>query len=243
MLENIRIIMIETSHPGNIGSAARAMKTMGLSDLRLVKPQRFPASEANIMACHADDVLENAKVVETLDEALEGCHFVLGTSARKRYLDWPLHTPRNAAEKAAEFVNSDMQAAIVFGREKNGLINEELEKCHAHVHIPTNPDYQSLNLSQAVQILSYEMRLACTEAVPYKPKDKLATPLQMEGLFESMEKACLELGFLDPKAPRKVLPRLKRLFQRYECENIEANILRGIFEMVQTKCGSKDKTE
>lgn len=240
MLDNIRIILVETSHPGNIGSAARAMKTMGLSRLVLVRPEKFPAADANIMACHADDILDSALVVDSLAEAIDGCHFVLGTSARKRYLDWPLHTPRVAAEKAAEFINSGMEAAIVFGRERNGLINEELEMCHAHVHIPANPDYQSLNLAQAVQILSYEMRLACTAETVYQPKDKLATPHQMTGLFEAMEKACTDLGFLDPRAPRKVMPRMKRLFQRYEMENTEANILRGIFEGVIDEFSKKN---
>lgn len=239
MLENIRVVLVETSHAGNIGSAARAMKTMGLSDLVLVKPQKFPAGDAYVMACHADDILDNAKVVDTLDEAIAGCDYILGTSARKRYLDWPLHTPRLAAEKAAEYINSDMKAAIIFGREKNGLINEELERCHAHVHIPTNPDYQSLNLSQAVQILSYEMRLACTSQEPYKAKDKLATPEQMEGLFTSLEQACLELKFLNPKAPRKLMPRLRRMFQRYECEAVEANIWRGICETIVEKLSNK----
>lgn len=232
MLENIRVILVETSHPGNIGSTARAMKTMGLSDLVLVNPVHEIDGQAVAMAANADDVLQNCKIVTSLDEALEGCHLVMGTSARKRYLDWPLVSPREAAEQANDTVRSDMKVAIMFGRERNGLINEELERCNVHIHIPTNPDYQSLNLSQAVQLISYEMRVAVVGADKHQPKDQLATPDQIERFFAAYEQALLQMKCLNPNAPRKLMPRLKRLFLRAQLEEIEVNILRGITEQM-----------
>lgn len=230
MLENIRIILIETSHPGNIGSTARAMKTMGLSDLVLVNPAHEIDGLSVAMAAHADDLLRDCKIVDSLDEALEGCHLIMGTSARKRYLDWPLITPREAAAKANDTIRSDMKVAVLFGRERNGLINTELERCNMHIHIPTNPDYQSLNLSQAVQLISYEMRVAIEGVEEYQPKDKLASSEQVEQFFTAYEKALLQMKCLNPKAPRKLMPRLKRLFLRAEMEDTEVNILRGITE-------------
>lgn len=232
MLNNIRIIMIETSHPGNIGSTARAMKTMGLTDLVLVNPLCEIDGQAVAMSCNATDVLQNCRIVNTLEEALEDRHLVFGTSARKRYLDWPLIDPREAAKRANDAVRSDMNVAVLFGRERNGLQNEELEQCHAHLFIPTNPDYTSLNLSQAVQIIAYEMRVGILGGEEYEPKDQLATPDQVQRFFDAYEEALLKMGCLDPRAPRKLMPRVKRIFQRAVLEEKEVNILRGITEQM-----------
>lgn len=236
-LNNIRVVLIETSHSGNIGATARAMKNMGLSDLVLVNPIEKITGQEVAMASNALDLLDQARRVETLDDAISDCHLVLGTSARKRYLDWPLMTPRDAAQEACAVLNSDlnMKVAVLFGRERNGLLNEELEKCQAHIHIPTNPDYSSLNLAQAVQIIAYELRLACLDEQSYVPKDLLATPVQLEGFYQAVEETLLTMGFLDPKAPRKLMPRLRRLFQRVQMESVEVNIMRGIFEEMKRK--------
>ncbi len=235
MLSSIRIVLIETSHSGNIGATARAMKTMGLSDLVLVNPLDNVPGQERAMASNAVDIFENARRVETLDQAISDCHLVLGTSARKRYLDWPLITPREAASEANAMIHSGMKVAVLFGREKNGLLNQELEKCQAHVYIPANPDYSSLNLAQAVQIIGYEMRLACLGSEPYEPRDLLATPVQLEGFYGAIEQALLALEFLDPKAPRKLMPRVKRLFQRVKMEAVEVNLMRGVFEEIKKK--------
>jgi len=234
-LNQIRIILIETTHSGNIGSTARAMKTMGLSDLVLVNPQDEIDDQARALSSNALDVLDNAKIVKTLGEAIADCDLILGTSARKRYLDWPLITPREAAEKSKDIIFSGMKVGIIFGRERNGLINEELERCHMHVHIPTNPDYSSLNLAQAVQLISYEMRLSLLDPKIPSPKDQLAKPENLEGFYGCLEEVLLDIGFLDPKAPRKLMPRLRRLFQRVVLEETELNILRGIFEEIKKK--------
>jgi len=235
MLNALRIILIETSHSRNIGATARAMKTMGLSDLILVNPQEGIDDQARAMSSNAVDVLESAKIVGSLKEAIADCHYVLGTSARKRYLDWPLITPREAACEANHFVKSNMKVAVIFGRERNGLINEELEQCHAHVHIPANPEYLSLNLAQAVQLIAYELRLAILGSEKYRPKELLASPAQLEGFYNAVEEALLKLNFLEAKAPRKLMPRLRRLFQRVALEEVEVNILRGIFEEIKRK--------
>ena len=159
MLENIRIVLMNTSHPGNIGSVARAMKTMGLTDLCLVSPLQFPDPKADEMASNAVDVLAQATVVETLEDAIADCALVVGTSARTRKIPWPLLAPRAMAEKVREEAPTN-QIAIVFGREQSGLSNEELERCHLHVNIPANPEYSSLNLGAAVQVIAYELRVA-----------------------------------------------------------------------------------
>ena len=239
-LNSVRIILVETSHPGNVGAVARAMKTMGLTNLILVNPKDPKVNfnpEAIAMASNAIDVLEAAQIVASLELAIADCHYILGTSARRRYLDWPLMTPREASAQVVNYVESKMQVAILFGRERNGLENYELERCHAHVYIPANPEYSSLNLAQAVQLVAYEMRLALLSEAEfaYTPKDPLALPGQLEGFYTAVEEVLLKIKFLDPKAPRKLMPRLKRLFQRFCLEEVEVKMLRGIFEELKKR--------
>lgn len=230
MLENIKIVLVNTSHPGNIGSAARAMKTMGLSKLWLVAPLDFPHEKATALASGAVDVLEQATVVDCLQEAIADCHLVVGTSSRSRTIPWPQLTPRELGEQAFQ-ESRHTQVAIVFGREQTGLTNEELHLCHFHVHIPSNPDYSSLNLAAAVQVLAYEVRVASESKNRTEEKRdfEFATAEDMEGFYQHLEEAMLEIRFLNPKAPRQLMPRLRRLFHRARLDVMEMNILRGIF--------------
>ncbi|QBF25264.1 tRNA (cytosine(32)/uridine(32)-2'-O)-methyltransferase TrmJ [Pseudomonas tructae] len=239
MLQNIRVVLVNTSHPGNIGGAARAMKNMGLSRLVLVDPQHFPSPEADARASGADDVLAGAQVVATLEEALVGCNLVLGTSARERRIPWPLVDPRECASKVIEHAAQGEEIALVFGREHAGLTNEELQRCHFHVHIPSNPDFSSLNLGAAVQVLAYEVRMAWLalegQASPTETVDsgELATMDEMELFYEHLEKTLVDIGFLDPQKPKHLMPRLRRLYGRSSVDRSELNILRGILTETQ----------
>lgn len=234
MLDQIRIVMVNTSHPGNIGSAARAMKTMGLSELYLVAPEQFPHPKADEMSSSAVDILANAVVVETLLEAVADCTLVVGTSARSRKIPWPLLMPREMAVKVAgEPANS--HTAIVFGRERSGLTNEELQACHLHIQIPANPDYSSLNVAAAVQIVAYELRMASLNETSY-PEEwdyRLASAGEMELFFKHLEEVLIELEFLKMNAPRKLMTRLRRFFLRARPDVMEMNILRGILSSVE----------
>jgi len=235
-LDNVHIVLVETSHPGNIGAAARAMKTMGLSSLRLVRPRYFPSAEASTRASSATDVLAAAQVFESLDDALADCGHVLGASARMRSLPWPLVGAREGAGIAAEYA-SRTPVAVVFGRERNGLSNEELERCHQLVNIPANPEYSSLNLAASVQIMAYELRM--TGDVPPLPSDSDSPPAsgrEMEDLYRHLQETMLQTGFLDPKAPRLLMRRMRRMFNRARLEQVEVNILRGLLGAAQ---GSK----
>lgn len=252
MLQHIRIVLINTSHPGNIGSAARAMKTMGLTDLVLVDPVDFtpgvPSVHADAMASGADDILANATVVETLEEAVADVSVVLGTSARSRHIPWPLMHPRQAAGKAMEVLANKEGAtgqkiALVFGRERTGLTNEELAQCQVHIHIPTNEEYSSLNVASAVQVLGYEMRMAILAhqgvlEAEYSGQwgvewdNELANQQEMNGFIQHLEQTLVEIDFLDPNNPRQLMPRMRRLFQRAMPDKIEVNILRGILNKV-----------
>lgn len=230
-MKSIHIILVQTSHPGNIGSVARAMKTMGLSKLRLVQPKYFPHEQATALASDAVDVLENAEVYDDLKSAIADCHFVVGTSARTRYLDWPLLTAREAAARVV--AESSQSVAIVFGREQSGLTNEELQCCHAHLQIPANPNYSSLNLAAAVQVVAYEVFCTSLSKAPKKKAEMLATHEEVELLLTHLEKTLIDIEFLDPKNPRMLMPRLRRLFNRAELEKTEVNILRGILAALQ----------
>jgi len=233
MLEKIRIILIQTSHPGNIGSAARAMKTMGLTDLYLVSPLQFPHVKANEMASGALDILANAKVVDTMDKAMEGCDLICGTSARSRSLAWPLLTPRALADKI-RLAPSYHSIGIIFGRENSGLTNEELQRCHFHVQIPSHPDYGSLNLGAAVQVIAYELRVASLmKATLGIQEEKYAVAQELQLFYEHLERVLVALDFLNPEAPKRLLPRLRRLFNRAEPDFTEINILRGILTAVE----------
>jgi len=233
-LNSIRVVLLETSHPGNIGASARAMKTMGLSNLYLVSPRTFPDKRAIEMAAGADDVLEQAVVVSSLKEALHGCQLVFMTSARPRELDLPGLTPALAATRMSDMPD-EAEIALVFGRERTGLTNDELLHGHYHVEIPTNPAYSSLNLGQAVQIIAYEVAkhvLVPTHELLPRKQEALATSDQVEQMYEHLEGVLRKIDFLKPSNPKHVMHRLRRLFNRAKLEVTEVNILRGILKQV-----------
>ena len=236
MLNNIRIVLVETTHPGNIGAAARAMKNMGLTRLYLVKPQRYPSHEASARAAGADDVLAQARLCDSLDQALEGCGMVFGASARSRSIPWPQLDPREAAGRAVQTgVGGDV--AFVFGREHAGLSNLELDRCNYLVTIPTNPEFASLNVAAAVQVLSYELRVAAQDATPTPAlNEPLASAEERERFYRHLEQVLLDLEFLNPANPKHLMRRLRRLFNRVELDCNEVNILRGILTAVE-RCG------
>jgi len=231
MLSNIRIVLVETSHPGNIGAAARAMKTMGLSQLCLVRPAAYPCAEATARASGADDVLAGAQVVDTLEEALVDTRLVIASSARLRTRRWPQLGTREAASRAmAEAAVGEV--ALVFGRERTGLTNDELDHAHYLVTIPSNPDYSSLNLAAAVQVLAYELRMAVGETAVApasdEPGEEPAGADDVERFYAHLQETLVVLAFLDPDNPRHLMRRLRRLFNRVRLTQNEINILRGI---------------
>ena len=236
MVNQIRIVLCHTTHPGNIGAAARAMKTMGLTELVLVKPRYFPHADATARASGADDVLSQARVVDDLAEAIGDCQLVLGTSARLRSISLPQFGAREAARKAVEVADQE-HVALLFGQERSGLTNEEMASCHALVHVPVNPDYGSLNLGAAVQILSYEVRMARVELgqlmVPEMATHVAAPQAMLEGFIEHLETVLRQIEFLDPNQSKTMMQRLRRLFQRAAPEQHEIHILRGILSAIQ----------
>ena len=240
--ENLRIVLVGTQHPGNIGSAARAMKTMGLSALHLVAPERFPDPEAVALAAGADDLLAAAPVHGELVDALAGCRLVIGTSARRRTVPLPEFSPREAARELVKAA-AEGPVALLFGRERTGLENEELQRCHASVCIPTDPGFASLNLAAAVQVLAYELRLAVLDAaggqlpvgrpVPAEKAEPPATADELERLFEHLGQALDDIDFHKGRAPEMVMARLRRLYLRAGLDSREVKILRGILSEAQ----------
>lgn len=230
---HIRIVLMNTTHPGNIGAAARAMKNMGLSRLYLVEPKRFPAPEAEWLAAGAGDVLRSAVVVPTLPDAIGDCHLVVGTSARERNIPWPLFIARDsAAQLVAEPPATEI--AVVFGREDRGLTNEELRLCHHHVYIPSSEKYSALNVSAAVQVICYELRMAWLATNPsaapvLKGWDIPPANLQdMEHFFAHLDRVLGDLGFIDEANPRQTSTRMRRLFSRLRPDQMELSMLRGV---------------
>ncbi|HWP94513.1 MAG TPA: RNA methyltransferase [Gammaproteobacteria bacterium] len=236
MTDAVCIVLVGTTHPGNIGACARAMKNMGLGDLRLVAPARFPDPEASARAAGAEDVLARASVHATLEEAVADCTLVIGTSARRRALTWPELEPRACAERIRALPETN-RAAIVFGRERTGLTNEELDRCAFLTVIPANPEYNSLNLAAAVQIIAYELFVAGRHAAAPRERDLdgegLATAEEMEGFYAHLERVLAASGFLDPANPRHLLRRLRRLFGRAQPDRNELNILRGMLAAIE----------
>ncbi|KTC85693.1 MULTISPECIES: RNA methyltransferase [Legionella] len=232
---SIRVVLVATSHPGNIGSAARAMKTMGLHHLYLVSPKSFPDQKAYEMAAGADDVLNDVRVMTSLDEALKGCELVLATSARPRGIALPGLTPAGCAELVCKQPDNT-EIAIVFGREHAGLTNEELLRSNYHVNIPSNPEYSSLNLAQAVQIIAYELRMKLLSPVAEVGlrQDRQATMEEIEQFYAHLNEVMVAIEFLKPTNPTKRLQqRIRRLFNRTQLEHMEISILRGILSQVQ----------
>lgn len=249
-LSHVRIVMVNTTLPANIGSALRAMKTMGLCKLVLVAPKTYPHPDITALAAGASDLIEQIEIVDTLEQAIQDCHLVFGTSARSRTIPWPLLDARPAAEKSMQAVVQQQQdVAIVFGREDRGLTNEELALANYHVTIPVNSDYGVLNVAQAIQVICYEMRMATLQWVDKTESsheqmpvtatqsmqwdEPLVTHAQMEQFYPHIEKMLQDIEFLDPKNPRLLPLRLRRLFGRIQLDRMEYHLLRGIFSRVQ----------
>ena len=265
-LSHVRIVMVNTTLPANIGSALRAMKTMGLCKLVLVSPKTYPHPDIDALAAGATDLIDQIEIVETLEDAIKDCHIVFGTSARSRTIPWPLLDARPAAQKSMKAVLQEQQEiAVIFGREDRGLTNEELALANFHVTIPVNTEYGVLNVAQAIQIICYEMRMAATELMEHQVDDKatmkvteddamewdepLVTHEQMEQFYPHIQKMLEEIEFLDPKNPRLLPLRLRRLFGRIQLDRMEYHLLRGIFSRVQAlnkgtwKKSSTDQTK
>ena len=231
---SISIVLAGTSHPGNIGSAARAMKTMGLTDLRLVAPERYPAAEATAMAAGADDVLASASVHATMDEAVADCGLIVGTTARARHLPWRIVEPREAAREVVAAAR-DGRVAVLFGAERTGLTNEDIERCQLLVSIPTGSSYGSLNLAMAVQVIAYELLLAGRDehAAALSRGVPLASAVEMEKFYRHLAAVMDEVGFRDRNGDGHLMSRVRRLFNRAVLDQNEVNILRGILTAVQ----------
>lgn len=242
---NIRVVLVEPSHPGNIGAAARAMKTMSMQRLYLVKPKLFPHAEATARASGAHDVLSDAVCCDSLEDALHGCALVFACSARQRSLSWPQLNPRQCAYMMVSKYRN-LELALVFGREQSGLSNEELDLCHYLVYIPSNPVYNSLNLAAAVQILNYELYVASEsenrsqEADILTPaEDRIAEFESVERLYDHLEETLIALEFLDPANPKYLMRRLRRLFNRTRLTRKEVNILRGMLTATLRKISQR----
>lgn len=234
-LENFRVVLSHTSHPGNIGSTARAMKTMGFRHLYLVNPKEFPSDTARSLASNADDLLEEAIVVNSLEEALQGTTLQVAMTARRRELTQPLQTPRQLVPELLSHAHQNHQIALVFGTEMSGLTVDEVGLCNRLVTIPTNPDYSSLNLSQAVQVLCYELRATLLDDVSHLAEvPNIASHEYIELFYQHLEQALIGIGFLNPAHPKRLMPRLRRLFSRVGLEREEVDILRGILRAAET---------
>lgn len=236
-LGRVRVVLVNTNHPGNIGAAARALKNMGLHRLYLVAPKEYPAERAVWRAANAVDVLDQAVVVNSLDEAIADCGLVIGTSARERTIPWPLLNPRECGEQAW-MESASHEVALVFGREDRGLTNGELQKCTCHVHIPANPDYSSLNLAAAVQVLTYEVRMSAlgehgSQSTAQSWDVPPAKAADLELYYQHLEQALVDLDFHDRDNPRQTMARLRRLFNRIRPDRMELSIMRGVLTAVQ----------
>lgn len=236
---NVSIVLVNTSHPGNIGAAARAMKNMGLSKLTLVDPVDFPSGVAVGRAVSALDILESARVVDSLQEAVADCGLVIGASARSRRIPWPMLSPEQCASKVVSEQKLN-KVALVFGREDSGLNNDELQLCHFHVQIPADETYSSLNLAAAVMVICYELRKAALapETTQAKAEDEFwdqekATGEQLEHFYEHLERVMVDIDFHDPENPRQLMQRMRRLFSRIRIDVMEMNILRGILTHIE----------
>ncbi|HPX89415.1 MAG TPA: RNA methyltransferase [Methylophilaceae bacterium] len=232
IFNNIRVVLCQTSHPGNIGSTARAMKTMGLTRLYLVQPKYFPDGQAVSLAVNAADVLDSAVVTDTLDEAIADCQFVIGVSGKERSLSQQVMTVREAA-KEVQHIAQTQQVALVFGTEMSGLTNAEADRCQVLATIPANPDYTSLNLAQAVQVMCYEVRMAVTEGqLHYDEKPaELASQEDLERFYAHMQEVLTQIGYINPRAPKKLFERIRRIYSRARLEKEEVNLLRGILTL------------
>lgn len=240
LFPGVRVVLVETSHPGNIGASARAMKNMGLTELVLVNPRDFPNEKAVFRAAGADDVVKGVGIVDTVDEAVADCQLVIGTSARDRRIPWPMLSPTECGQKVFAESAAGNRVALLFGREDRGLKNEELHKCHHHVNIPTGEAYSSLNLAMAVQVICYEILQARLAGKLPEPEwdQPLAEADAMEHFFEHLERTLIQVDFHDPDNPRQLMTRIRRMFNRIRPDQMELNILRGFLSAIN-KLGEK----
>jgi len=243
-LSNIRIVLVRPTHPGNVGATARAMKNMALRSLYLIEPEKFPSPLATDRAAGADDVLQDAVICASLDEAIRDCHLVLGTTARQRRIEWPALDPADGARRLVDAAQQG-PVALLFGQERTGLLNSELDRCHSMVTIPTDKEFSSLNLASAVQILAYEIyraTLAGKQPEATEPRAGHAVSDEdMQRFYRHMQEVMQQIGFLDPDNPRRLMRRLMRLFNRVVLDHNEMNILRGILTAVQRQREKLDK--
>jgi len=237
LLSNFKVVLVETSHPGNIGAVARAMKNMRMNQLRLVNPKFFPHADATARASGADDLLRDATIHNTLQSAIADCQIVLGASARDRTISWPSLTARQCADKWVSSAESTQNIALVFGRENSGLKNHELDLCHYLLRIPCNAEYSSLNLAAAVQVVCYELFVASgheqVSRIGDRGEDPLATAEQMEAFYVHLQQTIADIGFLHPDRSKSIMRRLRRIFNRIQLDTKELDILRGILRFSQ----------
>lgn len=242
MLERVKVVLVGTTHSGNIGSAARAMKVMGLSQMVLVDPQCQVDAQAIALAAGASEIALNAQIYPTLEAAVADCGLVVGTSARSRTLEWPMLEPRECGEKLISEANQH-SVAMVFGRERTGLTNDELQLCHYHVCVPANPEYSSLNLAMAVQLLSYEVRMAYLALQQSSQSSTLQEEYprhqELERFYAHLEQVIMQTEFISAQQPGQVMNKLRRMFTRARPEAQEINILRGILTSVQRSISRK----
>jgi len=232
----IDIVLVETSHPGNIGSAARAMKNMGLSNLILVNPKKFPHGDARALAGNAKDLLEHAKVTKNLKDALQDAKYVFATSSRERSISWPSISSCEAAKKIVSLANQNQKAVIIFGREDSGLTNEELQLSNEHIIIPTDEDYPVLNLAMSVQLLCYEIFTRANQNMEYEWQDfPEYTNKEVNDLIEHFKKVAIKSGTVDPNNPKQILTRIERMFRRLNIDRMEGNFLRGFLSKIEKK--------
>jgi len=235
VLSHFKVVLVETSHPGNIGAVARAMKNMTMNELCLVSPKKFPSADATARASGANNVLSGVQIFDSLEDAIADCQIVLGASARDRTISWPELTARECAEKFV--ATTDSKIALVFGRENSGLKNHELDLCHYLLRIPCNPDFSSLNLAAAVQVVSYELFIASGQKVDSSIGDKeqepLATMAQMDSYYEHLLQTLDDIGFLHVDKSQSIMRRLRRIYNRIQLDSKEVDILRGILRFSQ----------
>lgn len=242
-LDRVRVVLVDTSHPGNIGAVARAMRTMGLMRLALVRPKQFPSAEATARAAGADELLYDAAVFESLDDALADCVWVVGTTVRSRHLELPRLDPRGFAARAVH-ESAAGPVALVFGREQTGLSNKELDRCQAIASIDADPRFGSLNLAAAAQVFFYELRLAFgertqkSEVIGCEVVDA-PTSLELEGLYAHLERTLTDIGYYNPEHPKLLMRRLRQLYARAQPDRSELNILRGILSATQRAAGKR----
>jgi len=232
----INIVLVDTIHPGNIGSVARAMKTMGLCRLSLVNPRVFPSGDANALAGNATDVLKNAKIFSSINDAIKDSTFVYATSSRDRSIQWPLMNAESAANEICNQVNSDKEISIVFGKEDRGLTNEELELANKLIEIPANPEYPVLNLAMSAQIISYEILKASSDIQNKEWRDyPEVNSKQLQMLIDHFIETAVEIDIIDPKNPKKIISRIKRMFTRLQPDEMEASFMRGFLSGIKKK--------